>query len=424
MKVAQWIEKIKTSIWIYPVFYSLIAVVLAVGVSVIDNGYIGNIGPYFPSFLLTSTSRAKSVLDITSSAFISITTFTFSTTMVVLSLYMSEFSPRVVENFLSNKQTMKSFGIFVSGFIYSIICILFIREDNLARPVFSGTIGVVYIIVGLFNFILFINSVGKHIQASNLIERLYEHAHEDIATYTDKMSTFPRITNENKMHPVGAKRIVSPQSGYIQQIDFEKMFSIAQHYEIDIRFGKRMGEFVTNAMSLGEYASRQDQAESEKILHEIQQTVLLGPRRTETQDFSFSIQKIVEVALKSLSPGINDPNTGIFCIHHLGMLVSQLSTMEDGFVVMEEDTKPGRVFRQTYDMDQMLRESFHQIIHYGEADVYVMIGVLKAYQHIFSKATSENQQVVYDHATYLVERLSYDSVEEEMILEIYTMINM
>ena len=342
--------------------------------------------------------------------------------MVVPSIYMSQFSPRVVENFLSDKQTMKSFGIFVSGFIYSVICMLFIREDILNKPILAGTIGVIYIVVGLFNFIMFINSVGKHIQASNLIDRLYNHAKTDIQSYKETISTFESIATEKKNSSTSAVSIKNRQSGYIQQINFEQMFDVAKKHNIDIRFNKVMGQFVTKHMSLGEFAVVSGQQDTEKVLDEICQTLLIGERRTEKQDFSFSIQKIVEVALKSLSPGINDPNTGIFCIHNLGMLLSQLSTLKEGYVVISEEATKGRVYRESYNMDKILKDSFFQIIHYGEADVYVMTAVMKACRQILFEANVENEKVIQKHAKYLFNRLinsSYDEVEQDLIIEVY-----
>ena len=422
MKLKQWFETIKKSIWVYPVLYSFLATLLAAVVVLLDNGYLFDLRPYLPELFLTSGSLAKSVLGIISSAFINITTFTFSTTMVVLTIYMSEFSPRVVENFLSDERTMKSFGIFVSGFIYSILCMLFIREEFLTKPILAGTIGVIYIIFGLFNFILFINSVGKHIQASNLIDRLYDQAGEEITSYKKEISQYEHIsTEELKSHMPGSP-IKSEENGYIQQIDFGYLLKIAKKHDAIIRFHNVMGHFVTNQVIIGEVLSIPEDKDINQVLEEIQEGFLVGMRRTEQQDFNFTIQKIVEVALKALSPGINDPNTAIFCINNLGLLLGDLSNLKEGYVVMQDEDKPGKIFRESFDMDRILREAFLQIIHYGESDVYVMTSLLKAYRHITSEAKGVNNKIIKKHAKYLFDRLMNnisDTVEREMILDAY-----
>ena len=422
MKLKQAYEKIKKSIWVYPVAYSVIALVLATVVILLDNGYLFDLRPYLPSFLLTSGSLAKSVLSVVSSAFITITTFTFSTTMVVLSIYMSEFSPRVVENFLSDERTMKSFGIFVSGFIYSITCMLFIREEFLTKPILSGTIGVIYIIFGLFNFILFINSVGKYIQASNLINRLYNHAHEVIATYKEEINQYEFVSNvgvelQGPGYPIKVK-----ENGYIQQVDYLQLFEIAKNTNVTIRFNRMIGQFVTNEVIIGELLSESSNEKAQKIIEEIQEFMLIGMKRSEDQDFNFSIQKMVEVALRALSPGTNDPNTAIYCINSLSLLLGELCKLEEGYVVMKEEESDGKVYRETYDLNRMLRDTFLQIIHYGQGDVYVMLAVLRAYRHLTNEAKGENKDVIKKQAEYLFNRLmkKYDhTIEKEMVEEAY-----
>ena len=422
MKLKQAYEKIKKSIWVYPVAYSVIALILATVVILLDNGYLFDLRPYLPGFLLTSGSLAKSVLSVVSSAFITITTFTFSTTMVVLSIYMSEFSPRVVENFLSDERTMKSFGIFVSGFIYSITCMLFIREEFLTKPILSGTIGVIYIIFGLFNFILFINSVGKYIQASNLINRLYNHAHEVIATYKEEINQYEFVSNigvelQGPGYPIKVK-----ENGYIQQVDYIQLLEIAQTNNVTIRFNRMIGQFVTSEVIIGELLSESSNEKAQKIIEEIQEFMLMGMKRSEDQDFNFSIQKMVEVALRALSPGTNDPNTAIYCINSLSLLLGELCTLEEGYVVMKEKESDGKVYRETYDLDRILRDTFLQIIHYGQGDVYVMLAVLRAYRHLTNEAKGENKMVVKKQAEYLFNRLMKKyghTIEKEMVEEAY-----
>ena len=422
MKIKQGYEAIKKSIWLYPVFYSVLALLLAAVVVLLDNGYLFDMRPYLPELLLTSASLAKSVLGIVSSAFITITTFTFSTTMVVLSIYMSEFSPRVVENFLADERTMKSFGIFVSGFIYSITCMLFIREEYLTKPILAGTIGVVYIIFGLFNFILFINSVGKYIQASNLIDRLYDQAEEVISTYKEEMAQYEIVSKEGVESQGPGFPIKVKTNGYIQIVDYERLFELAKKHEVTIRFNRMMGKFVTNEVIMGELLFLSEKTDAQEIAVEIHEHYLIGMRRSEEQDFNFSIQKIVEVALRALSPGINDPNTAIFCINSLGLLLGQLCTLKEGYVVMKEEESKGKIYRETYDLDRMLRDTFLQIIHYGEGDVYVMLAVFKAYRHMTNEAEGENKKVIEKQALYLFDRLLKkidDSLEREIIIEAY-----
>ncbi|SEL26465.1 Uncharacterized membrane protein [Carnobacterium iners] len=422
MKIKQGYETIKKSIWLYPVVYSVLALLLAAIVVLLDNGYLFDMRPYLPDLLLTSASLAKSVLGVVSSAFITITTFTFSTTMVVLSVYMSEFSPRVVENFLADERTMKSFGIFVSGFIYSITCMLFIREEYLTKPILAGTIGVIYIIFGLFNFILFINSVGKYIQASNLIDRLYVQAQEVISIYKNEMSQYEIVSKAGVESQGPGLPIRVQTNGYIQIVDYDRLFEVAKKYQVTVRFNRMTGQFVTNEVVIGELLLSSESTDTQRVAEEIREHYLIGMRRSEEQDFNFSIQKMVEVALRALSPGTNDPNTAVFCINSLGLLLGELCSLKEGYVVMEEEGSEGKIYRETYDLDRLLRDTFLQIIHYGQGDVYVMLAVFQAYRHMTNEAKFTNREVIQEQAHYLFDRLLktvHDSLEKKLIIEAY-----
>lgn len=406
--------KIKRSIWIYPVLYSMVAIIMAILVILVDSKLIIDFNPYLPSILLTTPDLAKSVLSIIATAFITIMTFTFSTTMVVLTMYTSQFSPRVVENFLTEKSTMKSFGIFVSGFIYTIISLLFIRDILSEFKILAGTIGVIYIIIGIVNFIIYINNVGTYIQASNLIDRLYDKASSDIQDYQNSIENYVTV-EEEKMKDMELQLFVnSPSSGYIQEIDYDWLHKIAISTKTILVLDRIAGQFLTDESPIvGIYYDHRSEL-GEHMEDEIKEAIMIGDRRTETQDFNFSIQKMVEVALKALSPGINDPNTAITCIQKIGLLIRDLAHMKEGYIKMKDDHEGfGALYRENYHMDQLLTQAFHQIIHYGKEDVFVMVTVIKAFRHILEKADDENKEIILAQGKYLYELLAEEYTNEK-----------
>ena len=420
MNLKRVVYKIKRSIWLYPVIYTLFAILLASAVIVVDSRIFFDISEYIPRILTTSTDLAKTVLSIIASAFITIMTFTFSTTMVVLTMYTSQYSPRVVENFLTQKSTMKSFGIFVSGFMYSIISLLFIREMLSDFKILAGTFGVIYILVGLINFILYINNVGTYIQASNLIDRLYDKANKDIYDYKKEVENYDSIGKEEIENFETKLGIKSPGNGYIAEIYYNKLYEIARDNKVMIIFDKLPGQFVTDQDVIAKIYYDRNSELMENLSEKIGDCLDIGDRRTEVQDFSFSIQKLVEVAIKALSPGINDPNTAIHCIRVLGLLLRELSTMKVGYVVIRDEENGNRasLYRESYDLDKVLSDTFNQMIHYGQDDVYVMLTIIKAHRHILEKSSEKNKEIVFKHAAYLKEILdkkSYATLDRNLI---------
>lgn len=420
MNLKRVIYKIKRSIWLYPVIYTLFAVLLASAVIVVDSRIFFDISEYIPRVLTTSPDLAKTVLSIIATAFITIMTFTFSTTMVVLTMYTSQYSPRVVENFLTQKSTMKSFGIFVSGFMYSILSLLFIRELLTEFSILAGTLGVIYIVVGLISFILYINNVGIYIQASNLIDRLYDKANEDISAYKKEIENYDSIGKEEIENFEAKIGIKSSSSGYIEEVYYNKLFEISRDNKVMIIFDKLPGQFVTDEDVIAKIYYDRSSELMENLSESIGDCLDIGDRRTEVQDFSYSIQKLVEVAIKAISPGINDPNTAIHCIRVLGLLLRELSTLKAGYVVMRDEENENRasLYRESYDLDKLLSDTFNQMIHYGQDDIFVMLTIIKAHRHILEKSNEKNKDIIFKHVEYLKEILdkkSYASLDRALI---------
>ena len=415
MLLRKLLERSKRSIWLYPVIYSLFAAILAAGVTLLDSNYFLDPDTIVPAVLLTSSKLARSLLSLIANAFITIMTFTFSTTMVVLTMYSSQFSPRVVENFLANKATMKSFGILISGFIYAILTLFFIRHSNPAEPVLAATIGVVYVIIGLVNFIVFIANVGTYIQAGNLIDRLFTKAQLDIAEYRNSIQEYRHVSEDAVAQIQGKVELFSPSSGYIQEIDYRGIYQAALDSQSIIRLDKVPGQFLTERTPIAMIHFDDDLPIDDHCVQQIVDSIMIGKSRTETQDFSFSIQKIAEVALKALSPGINDPNTAIHCIRQLGLLIRDLAQIEQGYIVMRNDEKKGALYREGFDLDLVLTDVFLPIIHYGQQDILVMREVIKAYRHMLEKAMDRNQATLFDHADQLMQQLSALSLRRDEI---------
>jgi uncharacterized membrane protein len=148
--------KVKKNIWLLPSAYCLVASLLAMIVIWLDTVHGQKIETMIPPTLLISVDLAQNILGILAAALLTMIAITFSTIMVVLTTYSSQFSPRTLSDFVTNQVTMRVLGVYMGGFMYSILALLFMRE-NLEHEVMAGTVGVLISIVCLaFLRILFI----------------------------------------------------------------------------------------------------------------------------------------------------------------------------------------------------------------------------------------------------------------------------
>lgn len=407
------LEKVRQSIWLYPAIYSIFSLLGALLVLQIDFGYLVNYQESIPSILLTSTDLARTIHGIIAGAFITITTFTFSITMVVLTMYMSQLSPRVVENFLTQKNTMQSFGVFVGGFTYSIVSLLFTRSAIEEYTVISASIGVVYIGVGLVYFVIFINNVATFIQTGNVIDRLYHESKGKIAIYKALLETHPIVSRPRVEDYEGSFSINCEKNGYIQQIQDRKLFDMVDKKKLVVVFQKVVGQYITQGEVLFTVYYSEKTEEMQSMADGIRNLVSIGDHKTEKQDFAYTIQKMVEVALRALSPGINDPFTAIQCIRNIGELMALLSEEKYGYIKVDDDPEEaGYVLLEAYCFELMMHDAFDQIVHYGSSDIKVMRAVLHALQLLERKSIAENKKVILAYREYLQRKIEGNHFDE------------
>jgi len=412
MMIKRLMNKIKTTIWLYPATYSLLALALSISISVIDERYSSSMFVRLNGLFYTTASLAESVLGIIAGAFITIATFTFSTSMVVLTMYSSQFTPRVIENFLNNQTTMKSFGVFLSGFIYSITSLLMINTYEGKNHVLSASVGVLYVIIGLVYFLIFINNVAAHIQASGLILRLHQEAIMRINQYRDFIRQSTIISERALIAVIGQKSsidIFSNSDGYIQEIDYERLQNISQDNNIIIFFKKVVGQFISSETRIITIHTDDPKELNQDAAEEIKQCIYTGNKRTEVQDFSFTIQKIVEIALKALSPGINDPNTAIHCLNIIGLLMRDLADLDKGYAILKNKDEHGYLIYERYDFEVSVFDAYNQIVHYGQSDASVMIAVFKSLRFAKAKASDENNMIIDEYAARLSEKIKHNA---------------
>ena len=418
MRVMKWILKLRKSIWIYPIFYSITSLMLSVFIVTLDSRWILDIEKYIPGIFFTSVDLAETVLATIAGALLSITIFTFSTTMVVLTMYSSQFSPRTVENFLTNKVTMKILGVFMGGFVYSIFSLLFMRQSLSEMMVVSATIGVIYAIICLLYFAVFVHHVGNYIQASNLIERLNESSFLKVKEYKNMVNKWG-ITRELDIDNYGlVLKVPSGENGYIQLIDYEGIYEVAQETKSIIILEKVIGQFITDETDIfSVYMKNNSKFEEENIEHLLSR-ITIGSEKTDIQDFNFSIQKIVEIALRAISPGINDPNTANHCILMLGVILGKISDFEKGYLVFKDDEKEGIAIFEAIDFSKELYFTFYQMIYYGKGDISVVLSILKSLRFIMEKATKENRVITLNFVNYIMDKIEPNlkkGVDYEMI---------
>ncbi|PUU85956.1 MAG: hypothetical protein CI948_2995, partial [Halanaerobium sp.] len=156
----KFLHNIENKIYFIPSIYAISATIVSIIVIFIEYQYTNILLNILPSYFFTSYDLSKTILSTIAGSLFAMITVSFSTIMVVLTMYSSQFSPRTMQDFLKNKVTLKVLGIFIAGFIYSILTLLFIDDSMQGSGesiIFSAMIGVIVAIVCLGYFVYFIH---------------------------------------------------------------------------------------------------------------------------------------------------------------------------------------------------------------------------------------------------------------------------
>ncbi len=387
-------------IWMYLLRYISFSIGLSITAVLIDTGTIDLIDR-IPLLFLTSIDLAKTILSTLASALLTITTFTFSTIMVVLTMYSSEFSPRVVNNFLTDKISMKVLGLFVGGFFYSIITLFFMKNSFSEHLVLSATIGVLYSIFSLIYFVIFIYKVSSSIQATKLIEKIYNESYTIIE---DKIKNKDGQKSLNEYDSSSYKlnyKIKSNKTGYFQLMNLDSILSELKDIDSLLIINSNIGDFININQHIATIYFNDVNLEN-SIKDKILRKFTFDGERLSFNDYRFSLQKIVDIALRAISPGINDPNTAIHCINILGVLFGQLCKINDNYTLIEEDTFKGKIIYEDFNFKDDLYFTFYQIVHYGKEDISVVIALLNTMNQIKNVTNvDKNIKILNDFSDYI-----------------------
>ncbi|MFW6030066.1 MAG: DUF2254 family protein, partial [Halanaerobiales bacterium] len=163
----------------------------------LNNNFSKILLSILPNYFFTSVNLARDILSTLVGSLFGMITVSFSTIMVVLTMYSSQFSPRTVKVFLCSKLTLKVLGVFVGGFIYSIISLLFMKNPAGTNVVFSAFFRIIIAIICLGYFVVFIHHTANSVQVNILIERLRDEVIELVNKIEKRNNSDDRIRNNS-----------------------------------------------------------------------------------------------------------------------------------------------------------------------------------------------------------------------------------
>ena len=315
-------ERLRNSYWFVPTLMLLGAALLSWVTVQIDDAADPEKLPWLGEIIFSGgTDGAREVLGTIASSMITVAGVVFSITIVTLQLASTQFGPRMLANFMRDRGNQVTLGTFVAGFLYSLLVLRTIRSGDDSVPHLSVTVALALAIGGLTVLIYFIHHVSTAIQAPNLIQAIAADLHRGIDHLFPDVDEVAEVHESDRRElPEGfaerSRQIDVGSSGYIQAIDVERLVAVAGEHDLVVRLRTRAGRFVVPNTSFAQ-AFPADRV-TDEVAAELAGAIVTGARRTAQHDIEFPIKQMVEIAVRALSPGINDPFTACTCVDQSG----------------------------------------------------------------------------------------------------------
>jgi uncharacterized membrane protein len=380
------LENLRGSFWLVPG----LAVVLALAAGlVLPRVAVASEGALASYVFNGGAEGARGVLQAIAGSVITVTSLTFSLTIVTLQLASSQFSPRLLRTFLRDLRNQTVLGILLATFVYSLTVLRTVRtgdsEVENAVPQLAVTVAFVLVVASVSALVWFIqHSVGVirvdtmmtdvRAETAGVIDEIYP-ADQD----RDDGSPDAGARAEDVLPPPvpsDAGSVLAPTSGFLLAVDTEALCSWAAEHGVVVAVDAEPGTWLLRGGPWARVWSEDPSAPLDDVAEHLRSRVAIGNERTTQQDARHGVSQLVDIAAKSLSPGINDPTTAVHAVGHLGDLLATLAGRRLGALIVRDEGEALRVVVARATFADYLELAFGQVRRYGAGEPAVVHAVL------------------------------------------------
>ncbi|MGH9943924.1 MAG: DUF2254 domain-containing protein [Pyrinomonadaceae bacterium] len=406
---------VKSSLWFVPTTIVIVAMALAVGLIELSTLIDRELLLRYPRVFGVGADGSRGMLSAIAGSMITVAGLTFSLTIAALAQASNQYTPRILRAFMRDRANQFVLGVFVGIFAYCLIVLRTIRggDEGGFVPSLAVLFGLLLALVSIGALVFFIHHIASSLQASSIvsnvaeetleaIERLFPQELGEAADEGERQAASETAAHEDW------RAVPSLNNGYIQSVDTEELLAFARTYGVIIRMERGIGQFTVKGDALVSFAGAR--RFDDKIVAQLNDIYTINHFRTIEQDAPYGIRQIVDIALKALSPGVNDTTTAIFCIDYLGAILAQLARRRISAPYRTDGGKV-RVITKSTNFTLLVATSFDQIRGSGAGNVAVMRRILGAIKIIARQTPNAGRREVLREQAQLVSTLADRTLE-------------
>jgi uncharacterized membrane protein len=356
-------SRLNANYWFYPALFAIIAAALAVGLIYLDrNGFAAFLNDV-QWIVPARPEGANNMLTVIAGSMIGVASTVFSITIAAVAYASGNYGPRLLTNFMEDKGNQLSLATFIGTFVYALTILRTVRlEDEAATsgaeaastalpgfvPQLSLLVAYGLMALSVAVLVYFLNHIPSSIRITTVLEGIGRRLLKGVR------NTYPEENTGRSAPkaPEGGTVLHAHDAGYVQLIDFDGLSEWAQERRLCVALEVRTGDFVHPGTPMARLIGGGDEPD------DLSECFNLGATRTPEQDPQFLIDELVEIALRALSPGINDPFTAITAMHWLGAATTELGRRELVKRLSEKDEDTPRVYPLPDDFEHYVRRGF------------------------------------------------------------------
>ena len=359
--------RLTANYWFFPAIFSLIAALLAFVLVWLDRTGFADFLNDVDWIIPARPKGAADMLTVMAGSMIGVASTVFSITIAAVAYASGNYGPRLLTNFMEDRGNQISLATFIGSFVYALIVLRAVRAEDetpatgadaaaTALPGFTPQLSllVAYVLLALCVAVLvfFLNHIPSSIRINKVLEGIGARLLAAIR------ETYPVENDfEDAVQPKGGEPLTALDIGYVQMIDFQDLAKIAHDCGCTFSLVVRTGDFVHRDMHLMHIEG----CKPESIEDKVRACFTLGATRTPEQDPQFLIDELVEIGLRALSPGINDPFTAITALHWLGAATSEVGRRDLRKNICGEDIDTCPVIPAPDGFDHYVKRGFGAI---------------------------------------------------------------
>jgi uncharacterized membrane protein len=391
---------LRSSFWFVPSLIVTVSIVLAVALIGVDFAESEQWLARWPRLFGVGADGARGMLSTIAGSMMTVVGVTFSMVLMTLALASNQYTSRILRNFMSDRVMQVVLGVFAGIFTYCLIVLRTIRsgEDGVFVPSLAVSFSVVLAMGGIGILIFFIHHIAASIQAANIIaavadetmlavDRLFPERFGDGRVDDDEDVPAPPPLPAWDWQPVPARG-----NGFIQSLDNATLLRLARENKTVVRMERAIGEFVIHGTALASIDL--EDPPGKEIITALQAAYTIDRHRTVEQDSAFGIRQIVDMALKALSPGINDTTTAVMCVDYLSAILARLASRPISPSHRYEEGEL-RVVTKGPSFESLLSDALDQIRRNATGNVTILSRILEALQLLAGLTASPRRRRGY-----------------------------